>query len=138
MDGGINMVDAAAVLAQSATAPTDMGIGELAQKALDAIMSGNWTLAAIFGVVAVVWALRSFGSRWIPWLGSSQGGVVLAFATAFVGAVSTAVVAGAPITVSLLVEAVLVGLAAMGLWSGGKNSGAPRGMKAIAGALGGK
>ena len=93
----------------------------LAQALLDAVRAGNYGLAAAVVIVALVAFLRVYGARFWPPLGSRVAGPILAVAGSMAGAVLTALAAGQPVTMGLVLSALMVGLASVGLFSGVKN-----------------
>lgn len=89
----------------------------LAQVALQAVTSGNWALLAALVLVGLVWAVRRWGASKVPFLASARGGALLALLGGIVGAVATALTAGAPVTAALLLKGLTVGVTAAGGWT---------------------
>lgn len=83
----------------------------------DAVMSKNYSLVAALAVVAIVWAVRKFGTPKFPQLQSDRAGAALAIITASTGAIATALAAGQPFTWPLALKALSTALMAAGGWS---------------------
>lgn len=83
-----------------------------------AIKAGQWPMVAVLALVAVVWGLRTFGGKWIPWLTTSEGGTVLAFLTALAATLGAAALGGTSITWGLVGTAFVAAFTAMGAWTG--------------------
>lgn len=108
-------------LAQEVAAPA----GELDPMALlsaiiGAVQAGQWPVAAVLLLVVAIWALRTFGAKAVPWLGTSEGGTVLAFLTALAGTLGAAALAGGPVTWALVGSALAGGFTAIGAWTGAR------------------
>lgn len=81
-----------------------------------AIKSGQWLVAVGLVLVAGVWVARSgLAKRW-AWFESKPGGLALALFASIGGAIGTALAAGAPVNVPLVLGAVGAFLAASGAW----------------------
>lgn len=91
-----------------------METSELLDLLVRAASSGNWYFVLSALLVAAVWAARKYLSPKIPFLGGDVGGILLAFAMAFFGAVASALGAGAPISMPLFVAAAKIAFTAMG------------------------
>lgn len=97
--------------------PPEMTPESLAPLVLQAIQSGNWSLLASLALIALVWLARRYGGRFLPVLTTARGGAALALAGGIGGAVATALAAGAPVSVALLLKGLSVGLTAAGGWT---------------------
>jgi hypothetical protein len=74
---------------------------ELARPILDAVMSGQWVLAAALALVLAVALLRRFGgSRW-PVLSNPKVAPLLTILGAFGGMLATAILAGASVSTAM-------------------------------------
>lgn len=95
----------------------------LAVVLLGAIQAGHWGLVVSAALVLVVALLRRFG-RGLPKVGPLLDHPVVAWALPTVasvgGALVTALVAGSPVSVGLVLSAVVTGLGANALYVGGK------------------
>lgn len=80
----------------------------------DAVTTSNWRALAALGVVAFVWAGRTYGAKKIPWLGTDRGGSVLALLTGIAGGLANAWLAGKPVDLSLVVQGLQTGVLASG------------------------
>lgn len=89
-------------------------ITALVKPVYEAIMSGNYTLAAAMALVLAVAVLRKYGAKRWPFLASDAGGSLLALLGSFGGAVGTALMAGAAISGGLLWSAAGIAFAASG------------------------
>lgn len=86
-----------------------------------AVQAGQWPVALVLGFVAVTWALRKFGTKWLPWLSTSEGGTVLAFVTVMASVLGAAALApGTLITWALVGKAVAVAFTSIGAWTGAR------------------
>lgn len=111
----------AAVLAQEV--PPDVGVDPLRLLAafVAAVQAGSWPVALVLLFVALIWLVRSFGVKAWPWLGTSEGGTVLAFATTMASVLgAAALVPGAAITWALVGKAAAAAFAAIGAWTGAR------------------
>lgn len=105
------------VLAQD-VASADLDPMALIKALAEAVKNGQWPVAVVLFFVALVAILKKFGTKWIPWLGTSEGGTVLALATATASVLGAAALSGVPITVGLLWNALLAGATAIGGYIG--------------------
>lgn len=107
---------ATAFAAGEVLSPEDGSLLDLARPVFDAIMHGNWWLGAALAVVM----LCAMSRRYLPdaWGGrfirGDVGGVLLAFAMAFGGAMATVLTAGAAMSGAVAMTALKVALAAAG------------------------
>jgi len=85
-----------------------------AQEFFNAAKSKDLRLVVIFSIVAVVFALRRWGQRLVPWFNTDRGGAGLALAMGLLGQVVLMLSAGAPFTAWLLVEGLINGVTAAG------------------------
>lgn len=109
------------VLAQEV--PPDIGVDPLKLLAalVAAVQAGSWPVALVLLFVALIWAVRSFGVKVWPWLATSEGGTVLAFATTLASVLgAAALVPGTAITWSLVGKAAATAFAAIGAWTGAR------------------
>lgn len=102
------MVDAGVV------GPNPEQFEEFARHLLDAVTSRNYALLAALVVVVLVYLLRKFGGRFIPFFNTDRGGAVLVLGVSLAGAVANALAAGAPFSLALLLTALQVALTAAG------------------------
>lgn len=98
-------------------AVTPDNLADFAGLVLKAAQSGQWPMVAALALVAVVWAIRKWGTPAIPFLGTPEGGAVLNLATGFSGALLTALMSGTPFTWSLAWASLQVSILAAGGWS---------------------
>lgn len=91
-----------------------------------ALASRNWGLLACAGVLGAVYVVRRFLKAQVPWLGSDVAGVVLSVVTATVLSVSSALAAGQPVSLSLLLGAIFTAAGASSVWSWGRKLTAAR------------
>jgi len=88
---------------------------ELAKPVFDAVLAGQYLLAAALMLVLAVAVIR----RYVPWpfLRTDDGGALLALVASFGGAMATAIAAGAPLSWGMAWVAVGVAFAAAGGYS---------------------
>ena len=92
-------------------------LSELAKPLLDAVMSGQYALAAALALVLAVALLRRYGSgRW-PSLGSAAAGSLLVLLGGFGAALATSLSAGGALSFALAYSALKVSLYAAGGYS---------------------
>lgn len=108
--------------AAAVASPVDPGQdpGAFVSAVANAVKGGRWLTVVSLAVVLVVFLLRRFGAKWVPWFQSKRGGVVLAFACAALASISSSLAVGW--SWGCLVSAAEAGLMAIGLWSAAKNS----------------
>lgn len=111
------LVVPALAFAQAAADPQEVvsALGVL----IDALARGpaGVGLAVAAGVLVLVQVLRAFGGRIHPALGSGRAAAILALVLPVVGAIVTALAAGQPLTIALILNGLLAGLTASGLFS---------------------
>lgn len=97
----------------------------LALVLLDGVQRGQWGLVVSGVLVLVVFVLRRFG-KGIPKVGPLLEHPVVAWTlptiAAVLGAVMTSLVAGTPVSVGLVLSAIITGLTANGLYNGAKQA----------------
>ncbi|TQF10701.1 hypothetical protein FJV41_38125 [Myxococcus llanfairpwllgwyngyllgogerychwyrndrobwllllantysiliogogogochensis] len=94
--------------------PSPEQFDAFAQLLFNAVTSQNYALVASLVVVLLVFLLRKFGGRFIPFFNRDRGGAVLVLGVSLAGAVANALAAGAPFSLSLLLTAAKVALTAAG------------------------
>jgi hypothetical protein len=87
---------------------------------LSALSGGQYALLGAAALLLLVLVARKGGAKVVPWLGTPRGGAVLALALAGLTSLVARLSAGAPLSLGLFLEAVVVALSASGLWSTGK------------------
>jgi hypothetical protein len=107
---------AGTAFAADAVTSEDGSLIDLAKPVLDAVVGGNYALAAVLAVVFFVALASKYGKSAWPFLGTGAGKAVLTLVGAFVGAVATAVAAGgfAAVTAGVLWTALGVAVSAAG------------------------
>lgn len=90
---------------------------ELARPVFDAVMAGQYPLAAALALVLLVAVARKWLAPRVPFFGSDAGGALLALAGSFGGAVATALLAGATLSWSVAWTALGVAFTAAGGYS---------------------
>ena len=115
--------------AQDVAAPPGEDLGHLASTLIGAIQSGNWGIVVAAALVLLVSLVRRFGSK-VPFLQKPLAHPVVLWALPTVGSVAgailTALASGTPLTVGLVLTAIMQGLAAVGLYVGAKKVGEAR------------
>jgi hypothetical protein len=118
----VGLLAPALAFAQDVT-PPDLGLDpmKVLTAFLAAVQAGSWPVALVLLFVALIWVVRSFGSKWWPWLSTSEGGTVLAFATTLASVLgAAALVPGAVISWALVGKAAAAAFAAIGAWTGAR------------------
>lgn len=109
-----------AVFAQEVP-PPDPGVDfmVLLKMLVGAFQGGQWPLVTVLLFIGVTQILRWGGSKWIPWLATSDGGTVLTFLTVTASALAAgAFVPGVVITWAFLGKAVFAAFSVIGGWTG--------------------
>lgn len=94
--------------------PTD-DVAAIASLVLTAVTRGNWAAVAALAVVLLVWAARRFGGGLWPWLLTPRGGATLVLLWSIAGAMATALLAGQPLSLGLVLSALTTGAVATGI-----------------------
>lgn len=110
----------------------EVGLGEVVKLVVQAVSSRNWGLLACALVLGAVYVVRRFLSARVPWLSSDVAGVVLSMATAVSLSLVAALQSGTPVTLSLVLGALLTAAGASGLFSWGKKLTAAAKVKTVA------
>lgn len=97
--------------------PDPSNLEAFAQLVLSAVTSGNWALLASLVLVGVVFFARKFGGKYVPFLLTARGGALLALLGGVAGAIATSLLAGGPVTSTLVLQGLTVGFAAAGGWT---------------------
>ena len=107
-------------IAQPATPLADPGDAPdaVAKLIFTAVTEKNWALLAAVLLSVGVWGARKLP---VPFFKTKLGGILLTLVGASTGALSTALVAGQPLTVGLAVKTISIGVMAAGGWSVFKN-----------------
>lgn len=115
-------VAAAGEVAVAVTQVADLGdIPSVVRQIHDAATAGDWKLAVAFGLVGIIWALRTYGRKILParaaqWFATDRGGLALAFITATLGGIVSGRVGGKPWTLSLIAQGATMAVTAVGGW----------------------
>lgn len=96
--------------------PENGSLIDLAKPVLDAIMGGQYVLAAALALILFVAVARKFGTKYFPFLESELGVALLLLVSSFGTALATALVAGSGFSAGLLWMALQVAIAAAGSW----------------------
>ncbi len=104
---------AAGAVGQSAS---DGSLTTIARPVWDAIVHGQYWLAAALALVLVVAAARQYGSGAFPFLKTAAGGALLALVGSF-GAAMAGFLAGAPMSWHALWMAAIIAVTASGMYS---------------------
>jgi hypothetical protein len=108
------------VVAQAAPLPDPSDLGTFLTAALNALRGGDWQLVAALGLTGVVFVLRKFGAKWIPWIGTSVGGATFAGLVVLLGGLAAALAAHQAITWTLLGTLLVATWTAAGAWTWGR------------------
>lgn len=111
--------------AQDPAAPAEpsLDVSQLATIAHDAIAKGHWGLLVAVVLVGLVWAVRKFGGRFEklkPVLNHPVVAWALPTLASVGGMVVTTLAAGKPLSLALFMQALVEGLAAVGVFIGAK------------------
>ena len=117
----VPVVQAAASPTPAAAAPDpESDLVGYAVSLYKAVQGRQWVLLVALLVVGLVAAARRFGVRWIPWLATKAGGIVLALVGGVAGTLALALGTGGAFSASLIVDGIVAGLTAAGLYDARK------------------
>jgi len=113
------------VFAQDPAAPAEpsLDVSQLATIAHDAIAKGHWGLLVAVVLVFLVWAVRKFGGRFDklkPVINHPVVAWALPTLASVGGMAVTTLAAGKPLSLALFMQALVEGLAAVGVFIGAK------------------
>lgn len=115
----------ATAAAQSATLPDDSSLFDLLRPVYEAVLGGNWWLAASLSLVVAVAAFKRYApGKAREWSHTDVGGSLLVLLMAFGGALASAL-GGAPMSLGLAWTALQVAVGASGGYSLAKKLVAP-------------
>lgn len=104
----------------TATNADDVDSGQMAKDIIEAAHTKNWKLLIAGLVILLTWGLRLFGGKFIPFLKTDRGGVILALSIATVGALFNALKAGVGVTPQLFIDAIAMGVFSIGGFTAAK------------------
>jgi hypothetical protein len=113
-DAGVVKIAADAGPAVAAVLPNPDNSDAFLKSVFDAVMSKNWMWTGALGVIALVWLIRKFGAKKLPFLATDRGGALLVMVTSLLGAAATALGAGKPITGDVFRQALMLGFMGAG------------------------
>jgi hypothetical protein len=85
---------------------------------VDAVQGGKWQIVAILVGIGLVWAIRKWGVKVWPVLGSKRAGAITALLGGSLPVLGAALLSGSPITVNTVANAIITGLGMIGGWVG--------------------
>lgn len=115
LDGG--PTDPGGVLPDGTLPDGDDALGWI-RAGYDAIVDGDWKIAAGALLSLLVLGIRRYGTRLPGFFRTDRGGVVLVLVTSLIGGVGHAFVAGAPLSLALVESILLVAIIAIGGYQG--------------------
>lgn len=106
-------------LAANAVAAADPSLSDTTRAIFDAVMHSQWWAVAAYGVIlTMIGARKVMPASWKTGTAGDIVGTASAFVLAFAGAIGTwALAPGAAMTVSVLMTALKIGVAAIGSYS---------------------
>lgn len=105
------------LLLASLDAVDPQNLQALASIVLEKVQSRDWLGLAAIAVVCITWAIRRYGAKYLPFLGTPYGGALSAFVVAALGGVGNTLATGAVPDKSTLVSILSVAFTAAGGWS---------------------
>jgi hypothetical protein len=87
---------------------------------LSALSGGQYALLGAAALLLLVLVARKVGGKYVPFLATPRGGAVLGLLLAGLTTLVARLSAGAPLSLGLVLEALMAALAVSGLWSTGK------------------
>ena len=81
-----------------------------------AATAGDWKIVGGLGLLGLVFVLRAYGARFVPWLATKSGGLALGLAVSLAGTLGLALAAGASINLTTFASALVTAATAAGLW----------------------
>lgn len=106
------------LLAQATAEPSLLDLGGVF---LSALSGGKYALLGAVSLLALVLVARKVGAKYVPWLATPRGGAVLSVALTTLTPLVAQLGNGVAFSAGLIVQCLLLGLSASGLWSVGKN-----------------
>lgn len=104
-------------LAAAAAVPSpDVDANAWVRALYTAATAGDWKIVGGLGLLGLVFALRAYGARLIPWLATKSGGLVLGLAVSLAGTLGLALAAGASVNLTTFASALVTAATAAGLW----------------------
>jgi hypothetical protein len=104
--------------AQDPAAAADFDPMAIITGIVHAVQGKQWPVVGVLVFVAVTWVARRIGMKAIPWLGTSEGGTVLALLTTSASVLGAAALGGVPVTWTLLWQALGAAFTAIGGYVG--------------------
>jgi len=98
----------------AATGTDTLDSVSVAKDIVDAGRTKNWRLLVAGLVILLTWGLRLFGGKFIPFLKTDRGGIILALVIASVGVLFNAWKAGVGLNVDVFVDAIAMGVFSIG------------------------
>jgi hypothetical protein len=80
-----------------------------------AVRGGQWVLVGGMVCAALVWVLRNYGSKWVPWFATNRGGALLAIIVGLLSSGASALASGA-VAWSTLLDGLLVAAGSLLTW----------------------
>lgn len=117
--GPAGMIDAGAKMSPATTTPAvvvapDANPLGFLESLFNAAKAGNWRLLSALALVGLVYVIRKFGQKALPWLGTDRGGAVSALVVGVAGSLSLALMSSAPINAAMIVNGLGLGVMAAG------------------------
>ena len=107
-------------LPQTAPVP-DLGLGEVLSLVARAFAGRQWGLLGVLALLGLVFLLRKAGGRYIPFLDTPRGAVVLSLVGGTGTLLAAALSAGTPFSLGLVLSCLMTAASASGLWSWGQS-----------------
>jgi hypothetical protein len=107
---------AGSALAAVDTPPPEPGTADWLAAIYSAVVNGEWKIVAGLGLSMLAFALRTWGTKLIPWFGTKLGGTTLLFAASLAATFSVTLSVGAKITLATVLTAISTAAAAAGIW----------------------
>lgn len=87
-----------------------------------ATKGGQWRVLSALVILGVVWALRKWGAKWVPWFATKWGGITLALSMGILAQFVTDLTGPSALTWTFVVNGLVQGALASGAWSMIKNA----------------
>jgi len=88
---------------------------------LNAVQGRQWIVLAGLVVIGVVWVVRTYGAKWLPWLSTAKGGATLSLVVGILGSVALVLLGGKGFSWKAIIDGALLAFISSGGFTVVKN-----------------